>query len=1163
MAIKISFDPAGNPESPAFILAHRRGSKIGSLRAKSVHVKDCGNEASEISFQVNKYVDGTLDPIWDEIDNFKLAWCKEWDTWFQITVETDEDDKTVKHVSGTQLGQAELSQIMLYNIEINTENDILREDYERPTVLYDAEHKESSLLHRLLEKAPHYSIVHVDPSIAGMQRTFTFDDTSIVDAFQDISEEIGCLFQYPTYYDASGKLRRGIAVYDLMNICDDCGYRGEFMGKCPKCGSKNITTGYGEDTTIFLTADDLANSISFTTDTDSVKNCFKLEAGDDLMTATVRNCNPNGSDYIWYISDISKKDMSKDLVSKLDTYDTQYEYYQSEHSVQLPSQKEKSYNDLVNKYKTYRQDLGNISSPIVGYPNLMNAYYNTVDLDVYLQSGLMPTVEMSDTNAAQQAALLTASRLSPVSVTNLDVLSLTTADNAILGMARAIVDSRYSVKVQSSTLSQRMWSGVFEVTNYSDDEDTALSGQVSIVINDDYAVFVKQKIEKAMAKVNGKDTSISGLFEQDLNPFCGELKKYCLDSLNGFLSACQSCIDILMEQGVADSGLWNGINPNLYETIYVPYYQKLQAIQAEIAVRENELATVHEIQDDIINERNRIQDALDFQKFLGEDLWFEFCAYRRESKYSNSNYTSEGLDNAELFDRALEFLNAANEDLYKSATLQHSISAPLKNLLIIDKFKPIVEHFQVGNWMRIRIDGNVYKLRLLEYEVDFDSLENINVQFSDVMDVKNCTFNLKDVLSSAASMATSYDTVQRQASQGADGRNQITSWVKNGLDATYTKIIGGADNQTQVWDEHGLSLKKYDPITNDYEQTQMKLLNSTILITSDAWKTVKTAVGRYFYFDPVTGKLTEGYGVNAETIIGRFILGENLGIYSQNNALTFTKDGLSVTNGTNSFTVNPNDRNLFKLSAGREDILYVDTSGVLHIRGEGSGLDLTLNSSITNAYSLISANSDAITAEVNRASTAEGSLSASISVNASGISTEVSRAKEVEGQLSTSIQQNANQIVLKLNSNGEIASVALGTSADKGTVFKVKANNIDLSASETISLLAGGDLDLTGKNITISSTNFSVDANGDMECHNITAFEISGNAVNQFNKTVTDSSAMQAIQDAADAASEAKSAADGVKTTVTNINDTIIPQINKWIGQLSGQLRALGQAGIS
>ena len=75
----------------------------------------------------------------------------------------------------------------------------------------------------------------------------------------------------------------------------------------------------------------MAEEIEYETDVDSVKNCFKLEAGDDLMTATIISANPNGSAYIWCLTDEMRADMSSELVARLDSYDAQYEYYNSEY----------------------------------------------------------------------------------------------------------------------------------------------------------------------------------------------------------------------------------------------------------------------------------------------------------------------------------------------------------------------------------------------------------------------------------------------------------------------------------------------------------------------------------------------------------------------------------------------------------------------------------------------------------------------------------------------------------------------------------------------------------------------------------------------------------------------------------------------------------------
>ncbi len=992
MAVDIDFDLVNNPEPPTIILAKRSGKRLGQLDVdvESIDLNDKLNDISEFSFTLNKYKNGELANLWDNVVDFKLVNFKEWNMWFEISVELDEETETVKTVFCKQLGQAELSQIMLYNIHINDEEDIARDDYnpDYPTVLYRTdEHAEASLLHRLLkDKAPHYSIKHVDDTIKNIQKTFSFDGTSIYDAFLEIGEEIGCLFIYNSNSDENGRLQRTISVYDLQQTCEDCGYRGEYINECPKCKGKNISTGYGKDTLIFVTADELASAgIELTTDVDSVKNCFKLEAGDDLMTATIRNCNPNGTDYIWRFSDNMKEDMSEELVEKLNSYNDEYRYYYNEYESEIDNDLLSDYNTLVNKYVKFNENLQTISTPIKGYPSLMNAYYNTIDLALYLKSGLMPSVEIAETNATEQAALLTESSIPSVAVADVTNISLSTADSVVLAMAKIVVKPTFKVQINSSELIEegngRNWKGNFVITNYSNEEDTAISETISVFINDDLETFIKQKIEKTLNKEDTDDLSISGLFKEEYNDFCDELKKYALNPLIGFRDACQTCVDILVEQGLANKDTWGetaeGAESNLYEKLYAPYCDKLKAVESEIKIREAEvniILGVYNLENELITDglqtniedcRIQIQNALDFEKYLGNELWLEFCAYRREDKYSNENYISDGLNNADLFKRALEFFEVAENEIYKSSELQHSISTTLKNLLAIPKFKDLIKYFELGNWIRVQVDGRVYKLRLIEYGVGYSDFGDITVEFSDVTKIKNSITDVENVLSQASSMATSYNSVKRQASQGEKSNSVLNNWVESGLNATNTKIVGGYD-ENLLLGKNGFWCREYDPITETYSDEQIKIIGSTIAITDDNWNTTKTAIGKYYYTDPATGELKMAYGVNGETIIGKFILGENMTIQNESGNMTldgrgfivtsgtgdnigkmeFGEGGLIVSHGKNIVTISPKSEEVINITNGEEDVFEIDENGELSINGNIIARSLRLENGV-------------------------------------------------------------------------------------------------------------------------------------------------------------------------------------------------------------------------
>lgn len=1023
MAIKIAFDSSHNIIPPTLVLTTRSGNRLGGLLYHNLVVKQSIRQSMEISFSVNKndYCEKNHNAdLWRLITDFKLVWCKEWNCYFEINVTTNEEYTTDKEITAVSLGDAELSQINLYNIQINTEDDIARDDYE-PTVLYNPNNTNASLLHRIMEKVPHYMVKHVDPAVANIQRTFTFDGKSLYDALQEIAEEIECVFDV-VCRDGINGMERTISVFDLEN--------------------------YGNDTNILLTTDVLADNINYAIDAGAVKNCFRLEGGDDLMTATIRNCNPNGSGYIWYISNELKSDMSDELVEKLESYNNFYDYYKYTYNpfnpttTGLPASDaakvipkipnyttlRNKYNALIDKYSIYSSDYQKIAEPMVGYPSIMEGYYNTVDFYYYLNDSLMPNAQMSDTNAQIEAGKLHYMSLKDTAVQNLSsATSVATVNSAIEGMSRAIVDTRYQVKVLEDESSfvyseqSSVWSGKIKVTNYSDEEDTQTATLNGIAISGDYSNFVQQKLKVTLASTR-TDTiaDIADLFDLDDSHFKAELKEYSLQRLKAFNDACQGCIDVLIQQGIADN---NNTQSSMYQQIYLPYYNKLGFIQSEMDIRQGELDIVYGkfdsegglledgMQTVLEKERDTIQNNLNFQEYLGVTLWQEFVAYRREDTYSNTNYVSDGLANDKLFARAMEFIQTAKDEIEKSATKQHTINAKLKNLLVMKEFSPIVKYFEVGNWLRLKVDGKLFKLRLVDYQIDFENLESIDITFSDIV-VDGTEGTAKDILNQAASMATSYNAVTRQARKGDRSSAMLKNWVDDGLSLTTTKIIDSADNQEVSWDRHGLVCREYDSLSDSYSDKQVKLINKGVYVTDNNWLTAKAGIGNFTFFNPSAnngeGEYQDAYGVIADTLVGNLILGQNVGIYNTMNSITMNENGFTLTtNGTGGsdpqsvFTIRRKTINNGVKSF--KDMFYIDSNGYVTING-GVKIDIDGESGNSTMVEMIDGK---ITSHITDELDDGGLIESSISQTASEIRSEVS---DTASGLQSSISQTASQI---------------------------------------------------------------------------------------------------------------------------------------------------------
>ena len=864
--------------------------------------------SNELSFTI--YKDGN-EEIWDDIIDFRYVYYAEEEEFYEITVELTDEKSISKAVVGTSACEVELSQTYIYGLEVNSDEDIAREEYVNPTLFYKPSNPKESLLHRVLSFVPHYTIKHVDKSLYNIQRTFSIDGNDVYSTLTNtIAEEIGCLFTFDTQ-------DRSISVYDLKTTCNSCGHRGEFSDVCPECGSTNLSY-FGEDTTIYIDKDNLAESITYTTDTDSVKNCFRLEGGDDNMTAAIRNCNPNGSNYLYYFSNETRKDMSDDLVKKYDEYNALNEKYQPE------------------------------------YAKLMEDIYECLDKELYYTSGMMPSIENKPTTSTEQAAKLTEANLSPLGLSQvISSTSSATVNSALKSYAKVFIKNGYfKVEVNEGSFSYEgidqdgyaygYWYGNFKVTDYADEDDTALSSMIKIKVYDNYKTFLEQKIDKMLASEKNQEENIYDVLSiKDLTAFKNALKLYSLNRLTSFYDSIQGAIDILIENGQGEKeGLF-------YNDLYTPYKDKLTACSNEISERQKTIDGYVTTRNSKEKRRNEIQNLLNFKEYLGKDLYNEFCSFKREDLYKNDNYISDGFSNAELFSKAKEFISVAKTELYKSGEQQHTITGTINNFLKMDEFKPIIDKLKLGNFIRVGIDGEVYRLRLISVGTSFSDLSHISLTFSDVTKAKDVIDQAKEILEKSASMSTTYNKVLNQMKTNEETNLMVSNWVNEGLDLTNLKIVNNSINQNVVFTSTGMLARRQDDITGLYDPEQLKLVNSTIAFTTDNWQSVSTALGKIIYIDPTTGEEKTSYGLNAETLVGKFILGENLGIYNDKNTLRVDENGFVMNAITNTGEA---IRKMFDLQVNGNSVMSLDTGGNFKLSPTvGFGDNDTLKGYIDNA----------------------------------------------------------------------------------------------------------------------------------------------------------------------------------------------------------------------
>lgn len=996
----------GHVEDYTIVLStrdYRHQGQIVGIKGDTVESSMNLNSANELSFTVCKFdmIDDKnflsdieykrycqqLNILWENIVDFKLVWVKELDEYYEIRVFLDDAAETIKTVTATSLCEAELSHINIDALEINTDLDIeIQSDNYEGTVFYNEENPKFSLLHRVLEeKAPHYSIKHVDDSLKNIVRTFSVSGTSIYDFLTgEVAEQFNCLFVFDT-------TDRSISVYDLYEVCNECGHRDEEFedGVCPECGSSNVYR-FGTDTTIYVDKDNLTDSIRVETNADEVKNSLKLEAADELMTSTIQLLNPNGSKYLYAFTEYQMKDMPEDLVNRLNEYNQLCEDYAEPHaefvenyyqlnddkwyleSEMMPTiEHYDSLNDITNPRPSVVYTIGNDESNyrVYTYDIESDSLIIQKDLNAEYYMNLFPKIDAI--TAKSEGDKLTNGNLDTISVTSLsNNTSVTTINTAIKNYAKIFVKTGYvkvevdttkveneyenTFTVNSSTDSDGyttytgVWKGRFIVTNYSDEEDVYTTNTITVNVDTNYENFLKQKALKETFDED-EDGSIFNVLnidattEEGFTTFKNALTFYGLNRLESFYSAIEGAMTALQSAGQAESGA------ELYDNFYTPYYNQLNAITEEMNKRQAEIDAVTAEIDAITGEIDKVQKELDFKAFLekdGKDYYKVFCMYRREDTYSNENYSSEGLSNADVIKKAKEFLEVAKQELKRISEPQITITSSLKNFLVIPEFEPLLKYFELGNWIKIKADGVLYKkVRLIGYSISFGNLQEIGVQFASVTKEKSIANEAKEIIQSAKSMSSSFNYVSKQAEQGSAAKESINDVTSNGLNSGLIQIKNN-NNEEVTYGKHGILCREYDDTIGEYSPEQVRFTHNIMAYTKDGWASTEQIIGKHSYlrYDSDTNEwVTDtGYGMTAKfitadgQILGAVIVGGI--IYSEN-----------YSNGTNERSekmgsmINLNTGE-FEFAGG--NLSYID--GVFSIKiPEGDVVDILKGATVT------------------------------------------------------------------------------------------------------------------------------------------------------------------------------------------------------------------------
>ena len=268
-----------------------------------------------------------------------------------------------------------------------------------------------------------------------------------------------------------------------------------------------------------------------------------------------------------------------------------------------------------------------------------------------------------------------------------------------------------------------------------------------------------------------------------------------------------------------------------------------------------------------------IRDKTEMSEFFKEgDLWLRLSPFIKEDEYNDSNFLLTGYESEEeRISICEELMEAAAKELKSLCKPSLEFSMTMANILALPEFEPLVEYFQLGNFIKVAIrEGYVKRTRLLEVNLNFDDLSDFSCTFGNLVTTKSEIDKHAELLSQAVTAGKQVAKSSNSWQKSVDKTNKLESDINNGLQDAALKIRNASGQNIEISENGLIGRKLIDGTTNQYEDEQVALINNKLVFTADNWNTSKSCFGKFEF----NGE--ERWGVLSDAVVSGYISGSEI-----------------------------------------------------------------------------------------------------------------------------------------------------------------------------------------------------------------------------------------------------------------------------------------------
>lgn len=237
-------------------------------------------------------------------------------------------------------------------------------------------------------------------------------------------------------------------------------------------------------------------------------------------------------------------------------------------------------------------------------------------------------------------------------------------------------------------------------------------------------------------------------------------------------------------------------------------------------------------------------------------------------------------DTSEFERRSVEWdlMEYGEQCLFDLCSPSYTFQIESVNFLALSDFVTFRNQLTLGDKVYVELsEGKIYQPILIGVSVSLDDMTSFTLTFGDKYASNDSSFKLVDLLAESVSMGKNVSANKKSYAAFVDSgaSNSVRQFMKSALDIAQNALMNSSGQAFRA-DQSGIHLLKYADASNStYSPEQTWVINNGIYMTDDNWETIKLALGK------ITAEgLQSAYGINAEVLAGKMIVGESVLIES-------------------------------------------------------------------------------------------------------------------------------------------------------------------------------------------------------------------------------------------------------------------------------------------